>query len=219
MALILDNITYGGLFSSSDTQPYNWLRYEETDRDVTSQWLSDDEITQTLNLYGDTSQEALLLNLDLAARMFVEEFLGRAIYGRSFTAYYKALVFQAPYSSLDIPSSRLDTSIDSVQYFNTASPPVQVTLASSAYSYDYTGQKVILYQNLAGSINSYYTAPVQCNFTLANDPIASYPNVRRAGLLYLTHLYNNRADTTEKTLNYIPAGIHHLLLPYQELII
>jgi hypothetical protein len=48
--------------------------------------------------------------------------------------------------------------------------------------------------------------------------MAKYPVIKQAGLLLLTHLYNNRSDTVTGSLNKIPYGIDALLRPYKPLV-
>jgi hypothetical protein len=62
------------------------------------------------------------------------------------------------------------------------------------------------------------TAPIVIDYSTVASPLASYPVIKQAGLLLLTHLYNNRSDTTETKLKTIPFGIEALLRPYKPLI-
>ena len=55
-------------------------------------------------------------------------------------------------------------------------------------------------------------------FTENLHPLAAYPVIKQAGLLLLTHLYNNRANATETKLIDIPFGVHTLLRPYRPLV-
>ena len=47
---------------------------------------------------------------------------------------------------------------------------------------------------------------------------AQYPNIKLAGLLLFTHLYNNRSDTTKDSLKNLPFGVAQLLRPYKPLV-
>ena len=55
-------------------------------------------------------------------------------------------------------------------------------------------------------------------YTTAPNPIAAYPVIKQAGLLLLTHLYNQRSNTTDSLLREIPFGVATLLRPYKPLI-
>jgi len=43
--------------------------------------------------------------------------------------------------------------------------------------------------------------------------------IQQAGLMILTHLYNNRSDTTSTNLKQIPMGAAALLRPYKPLVL
>jgi len=60
-------------FLGTSRNPFNYQKVEQVARDITSQWLTDDEITQQLNMFGDTSQDGYLDSLDLATRMAIED--------------------------------------------------------------------------------------------------------------------------------------------------
>jgi hypothetical protein len=49
--------------------------------------------------------------------------------------------------------------------------------------------------------------------------LAAYPVIKQAGLLLLTHLYNNRSNSTEGMLRDIPFGVTALLRPYKPLVL
>ena len=220
MPFLNDQVTFGGLFVASDNQTYNWYTFKETERDVTSTWLIQEEILSTLNLYGDLSQveSGFLSDLEFASRMFIEDQLGRAIFDRSFQTTYQSVVLNGyPYIALDLPEAQTSTTVNSVRFYDSEMPPALQTIASQYWFFDPTGNKVALSQQ-PNALNKFMTAPLLVDFTVTADPIATYPNVRRAGLLFLTHLYNNRSATSEKKMDYIPAGIYELLLPYKELV-
>jgi len=62
------------------------------------------------------------------------------------------------------------------------------------------------------------TSPVVCEYTVEASPLAAYPVIKQAGLLLLTHLYNNRSNSTEGMLRDIPFGVTALLRPYKPLV-
>jgi hypothetical protein len=59
---------------------------------------------------------------------------------------------------------------------------------------------------------------VYCEYTTVANPLANYPVVKQAALLLLTHLYNNRSNTTDNQLKDIPFGVSTLLRPYKPLV-
>jgi hypothetical protein len=62
------------------------------------------------------------------------------------------------------------------------------------------------------------TAPIIVQYTTVANPLANYPVIKQAGLLLLTHLYNNRANATETKLKDIPFGVTTLLRSYKPLV-
>jgi hypothetical protein len=62
------------------------------------------------------------------------------------------------------------------------------------------------------------TSPIVCTYTCNANPIAQYPVIKQAGLLLLTHLYNNRSNSFNGKLADIPYGVDQLLRPYKPLV-
>ena len=62
------------------------------------------------------------------------------------------------------------------------------------------------------------TNPIIVTYQTNSSPYAQYPVIKQAGLLLLTHLYNNRSNTTEGILHEIPYGVAALLRPYKPLV-
>jgi hypothetical protein len=104
-----------------------------------------------------------------------------------------------------------------VQYYNDATPTVLTTVSPADYYYDPTGRKVIC-SDLPTSINPQMTSPVIVTYTLAASPLGTYPVIKQAGLLWFTHLYNNRSDVTSTDMKRIPMGVDTLLRPYKPLV-
>ena len=92
-----------------------------------------------------------------------------------------------------------------------------MALASSEYSYDPTGNRVIL-NSIPNNLNQFVANPVVVEYTQNANTIATYPVLKQAGLMLLTHIYNNRSNTTETKLNEIPFGVATLLRPYKPLV-
>jgi len=198
--------------------PFNYDKVVQTSRDLQTQWLTLDEITQQLNLFGDESQDTYLSDLEVAVRMHIEDYLGLPIFNQSYTVYYGASALYGTPLTLDLPEvSQNGVTINSVKYYSDASPPVLTTVAANSYFYDVTGNKVIL-NDLPTDLNTFMTSPVVCNYTINSSILAQYPVIKQAGLLLLTHLYNNRSETTAGALQRIPFGVDVLLRQYKPLV-
>jgi hypothetical protein len=214
----------GAPYGAQTRNPFNYVKAEQINRDSTSAWLTLDEMTNQLNLFDDTSQDTFIGNLGIATRQAIEDYLGLSILPLSYRVWYGSECLAASPVCLDLPeisqnsnSTLAGVTIDSVGYWDDSFPPVYTTIASTNYYYDASGNKVIL-NSLPTSINSVMTAPIIVNYSTVANPIASYPVVKQAALLLLTHLYNNRSDTTDNQLKNIPFGVASLLRPYKPLV-
>lgn len=217
---ILTGMPYGG----QSRNPFNYVKVEQIGRDVTTNWLTADEITNHLNLFDDQSQDGYVLTLDLATRMYIEDFLGMSIFPVTYRVWYGAESLTATPVSLDLPevSQNISSNLSpitnvSVGYYNSLFPPVLVSVDSSQFYYDNSGNKIVI-TSLPTDINTQMTAPIVVEYTTVASPLAAYPVIKQAGLLILTHLYNNRSDTTETKLKTIPYGAQTLLRPYKPLV-
>lgn len=211
-------------FGAVTRNPFNYSKVEQISRDNATPWLTLDEITNQLNLFDDTSQDSYLTGLEVAVRQAIEDYLGLSIFSVSYRVWYGIESLAAAPVCLDIPevsqnsnSSLAGVTITSLKYWTDAFPPVVVTVDSSQYYYDASGNKLIV-QTLPTSINSSMTAPIVIDYATVSNPLAAYPVIKQAGLLLLTHLYNNRSDTTDAKLNNIPFGVATLLRPYKPLV-
>lgn len=205
-------------FYGANRNPYNYEKVEQIDRDLTTQWLSLDEITQQLNLFMDESQDAYLSSIELATRMAIEDFIGLTIFPVTYRCYYGQVNSFNTEVALDLPEvSEAGVSIDEVAYYTTDPDPVRNVLPTSAYFYDQTGNRVILtdFPNIA---NATMANPVEVIYSTNPSIIAQYPVVKQAGLMLLTHIYNNRSNTTVTNLKEIPFGVAQLLRPYKPLV-
>lgn len=217
---VLTGLPYGG----QTRNPFNYVKVEQIGRDVTTNWLTADEITNQLNLFDDESQDAYVLSLDLATRMYIEDFLGLSIFPVTYRVWYGAESLTATPVSLDLPETSQNfatnvapLTIASVGYYNSLFPPVFVPVDPSQYYYDNSGNKIVI-SSLPTDINTQMTAPIAVQYTTVANPLAAYPVIKQAGLLILTHLYNNRSETTETKLKTIPYGAQTLLRPYKPLV-
>lgn len=209
-------------FYSDQRNPYNYAKFEQINRDVSTQWLTLGEITQQLNLFDDESQDTYLSSLELATRMAIEDFLGLAIFATQWVVYYPNFGLYNTSVFLDLPEvsgpnqGRAGITINSVQFYGTSNIAPEV-IPCSQYSYDPTGNRVIL-NTIPNTLNQTVANPVSVIYTQNASPLASYPVIKQAGLLLLTHLYNNRSNTTEIQLKNIPFGVEALLRPYKPLV-
>jgi len=217
---VLTGLPYGG----QTRNPFNYVKVEQIGRDVTTNWLTPDEVTNQLNLFDDQSQDSFVMGLDLATRMYIEDYLGLSIFPVTYRVWYGAESLTATPVSLDLPevSQNISSNLSpitnvSVGYYNSLFPPNLVLVESSQFYYDNSGNKIII-TSLPTDINTQMTAPIVVQYTTVASPLAAYPVIKQAGLLILTHLYNNRSDTTETKLKTIPYGAQTLLRPYKPLV-
>jgi hypothetical protein len=216
----LDSYT-NGPYLGTTRNPFSYEKVEQVDRDITTNWLTLDEITQQLNLFADESQDNYLTSLEVAVRMAIEDFLGMTIFSTTWNVYYGAFNgMSGTQVCLDLPeitSGAGGVTINSVGYWDTSNPPVFTTLDKTQYFYDVTGNKVIC-TGMPDEVNQVITNPIVCNYTTNASFYAQYPVIKQAGLLLLTHLYNNRSNTIQGALNEIPFGVAQLLRPYKPLV-
>ena len=207
-----------GNFGAGSRNPFNYQKVVQSNRDIVSQWLTLDEITNQLNLFADESQDAYLEAIELATRMAIEDYLGFPICNVTYEVGYMISGLMAAPVSLDFPEvSQSGVTINSVKYYNDLNPPVLTTITSSNYYFDPTGNKLVLFE-VPNNINTYMTAPMLCQYTLQGSVIGQYPAVKQAGLMLLTHFYNNRSAISEAKQYQLPWAIDQLLRPYKTLV-
>ena len=182
------------------------------------------QITQQLNLFDDTSQADYLYGLELATRQAIEDYLGMSIFPTSYRVWYNIASLYGTPLTLDLPEvsqnfnpTQSGVTVNAVKYWSDAQPPVLYTVSATTYYYDPSGNKIVL-QTLPTNLNSSMTSPVFCEYTTSANPLSAYPVIKQAALLLLTHLYNNRSDTTDSQLKNIPFGVSTLLRPYKPLV-
>lgn len=220
----VDNYQYAAPFGAQTRNPFNYAKVEQIGRDSSTAWLTLDEMTNQLNLFDDTSQDTYIASLGIAARQAIEDYLGMSILPVTYRVWYGSESLVASPISLDLPEVSQNTNsalsgvtINSVGYWNDAFPPVFQTITNTNYYYDASGNKVIV-NNLPTDVNSVMTAPIIVEYSTVANPLANYPVIKQAGLLLLTHLYNNRANATETKLKDIPFGVTTLLRNYKPLV-
>lgn len=209
-------------FYANNRNPYNYAKFEQVGRDLQTAWLTLDEITQQLNLFQDESQDPYLSSLELATRMAIEDYLGLAIFPTQWRVYYTNFGLYNTQLYLDLPEvsgpnqSQAGVTINSLQYYG-ASNTVPITIASTEYSYDPTGNRVIVNQ-IPNTLNQQVANPIVLTYTQNASFLAQYPVIKQAALMLLTHIYNNRSNTTEAKMHEIPFGVATLLRPYKSLV-
>jgi len=218
-----DLISYAPALATS-RNPFNYEKFEQISRDVSTSWLTLDEITQQLNLFQDESQDLYLMSLELATRQAIEDYLGLSIFPVTYRVYYNSSSLWGVPLTLDLPevsqnatSSLPGVIINSVGYWNASVPSVFTLLDPLTYYYDPSGNKIVL-QQMPEDINFMMTAPIVANYKTVANPLATYPVIKQAALLLLTHLYNNRSNTTSDIQHEIPFGVAQLLRPYKPLV-
>ena len=219
-----DNYQYAAPFGAQTRNPFNYSKVEQIARDSSTAWLTLTEITNQLNLFNDSSQDTYLTMLEIATRQAIEDYLGMSIFPVTYRVWYGSESLVASPISLDLPEVSQNTTpslagvtINSVGYWNDDFPPVFQTIPSLNYYYDASGNKVIV-NNLPTDVNSVMSAPIIVEYSTVANPLASYKVIKQAGLLLLTHLYNNRANATETKLKDIPFGVTTLLRLYKPLV-
>ncbi len=215
----VDNITPAQIFAAN-RNPYNYAKIEQVSRDLVTEWLSLEQITQQLNLVDDESQDSYLSGLELATRFAIEDYLGISMFSTQYRVYYGNPGFFSNAIYLDLPEVSIGNSgvtINEVKCYIGDPNPAPVTVSNTQYYYDPTGNRVVV-KSVPNSISQIIANPLQVLYTVPANFIAQYPVVQQAGLLMLTHLYNNRSNTTETKLNPIPFGVEQLLRPYKSLV-
>ena len=125
--------------------------------------------------------------------------------------------------TLDLPettqnqSNQVGVTINSVKYWDGNIPSVLQTLTSSSYQYDSTGNQIIV-NSIPSEVSTQVANPIVVEYTTARSPLANYPVIQQAGLLLLTHLYNNRSNSNTAVMHDIPFGVTTLLRPYKPLV-
>jgi len=220
----VDNYQYAAPFGAQTRNPFNYAKVEQIGRDSSTLWLTLAEMRDQLNLFDDTSQDTYISALGIATRQAIEDYLGMSIFPVTYRVWYGSESLVASPISLDLPEVSQNTApnlpgvtISSVGYWNDAFPPVFQTLVNTSYYYDASGNKVIV-NNLPTDVNTVMTAPIIVEYSTVANPLAAYPVIKQAGLLLLTHLYNNRANATETKLKDIPFGVTTLLRSYKPLV-
>ena len=221
--MAVENLTLAP-FYGNDRNPFNYAKMEQIGRDTTTQWLTTDQITNQLNLFNDESQDEYLVGLELATRMAIEDYLGMAIFSTQWKIYYMNFGLYNTQVYLDLPNvsvqfqTQAGVTINRVEYYSTSNV-VPELIAPNDYSYDPTGNRVIL-NTIPNTLNQFVANPIIVTYTQNANPLAGYPVIQQAGLMLLTHLYNNRSTVSDTVgmKAQIPFGVDALLRPYKPLV-
>lgn len=211
-------------FYSNQRNPYNYAKFEQVARDVSTHWLTLNEITNQLNLFDDESQDTYIQSLELATRMAIEDYLGAAILPTTWKVYYTNFGLYNTSVYLDLPEVQnpnpvgqtASIVINEVAFYSTSNV-TPVVIDSSNYSYDPTGNRVIL-NTIPNTLNQEVANPIMVTYTQNSVFLGTYPVIKQAGLMLLTHIYNNRSNTSDSLLREIPFGVATLLRPYKPLV-
>lgn len=207
-------------FYGTSRNPQNYAKFEQIERDVSTNWFDIQQIRDQLNLFGDDSQDDYLFGLDLATRMAVEDYLGMTVFSTKWRVYYSNLGLYNTLVYLDLPETGIGATgvtINAVEFYGSSSNTVPVPIDPATYSYDPTGNQILLNQ-VPNTLNQNVANPIVATYTCNANPLANYPVIQQAGLMLLTHLYNNRSMTNVNTLKEIPYSMQMLLRPYKPLV-
>lgn len=218
--MAIENLTIAPYYSGT-RNPFNYQKIEQINRDVVTEWLTLQEISEQLNLYEDESQDDYLRSLGLATRFAIEDYLGIAIINTQYKTYYGDPGLNGTAIYLDLPEASPGSAgvvLNEVAFWTGQNSATRTVMSSTNYYYDPTGSRVVISAGMPSPLAQNIANPVEVIFTVQSSEIGTYPVVKQAGLLLLTHLYNNRADTSDLKLRKIPYGVEALLRPYKPLV-
>lgn len=224
--MAIENLTLAPFYSGT-RNPYNYEKVEQINRDIVTGWLTLDEITQQLNLFQDESQDQYLEGLEVATRMAIEDYLGISMFSTQYRVYYgdpglngTAIYLDLPEVSTIYQGNGAEVVINAVEYYTGTNTATKNVLLPSNYYYDPTGNRVVVSSGLPSPLAQNIANPVMVTYTIGSNFLAQYPVVKQAGLLLLTHLYNNRSTVGDSVAMkaQIPFGVDALLRPYKPLV-
>jgi hypothetical protein len=219
--MAIENLTLAPFYSGT-RNPFNYQKIEQVNRDVVTQWLTLQEMTEQLNLIDDDSQDAYVEQLGLTVRFAIEDYLGLAIIDTQYRTYYGDPGLNGTAIYLDLPESSPGANgvtIDEVAFWTGQNGAQRTVLSSANYYYDPTGNRVVVTEGLPSPLAQNIANPVEVLFTVESNNYGTYPAIKRAGLLLLTHYYNQRSAVADGSkLISIPYGVDVLLRPYKTLV-
>jgi len=220
--MAIENLTLAPYYSGT-RNPFNYQKIEQVNRDVVTAWLTLEEMTQQLNLIDDESQDAYVTNLGLTVRFAIEDYLGLAIVDTQYRTYYGDPGLNGTAIYLDLPESSpgsAGVTIDEVAYWEGQNAATRSVMPSTDYYYDPTGSRVVVTEGMPSPLAQNIANPVEVLFTVESSNYSTYPAIKQAGLLLLTHYYNQRSavGSTVGQMAQIPFGVDVLLRPYKTLV-
>lgn len=224
--MAIENLTLAPYYSGT-RNPFNYQKFEQINRDIVTGWLTLDEITQQLNLFQDESQDQYLEGLEVATRMAIEDYLGISMFSTQYRVYYgdpglngTAIYLDLPEVSTIYQGNGAEVVINKVEFYTGTNTAVKNVLAPTNYYYDPTGNRVVVDGGLPSPLAQNIANPVMVTYTIGSNFLAQYPVIKQAGLLLLTHLYNNRSTVSDTVgmKAQIPFGVDMLLRPYKTLV-
>jgi hypothetical protein len=220
--MAIENLTLAPYYSGT-RNPFNYQKIEQVNRDVVTAWLTLEEMTQQLNLIDDESQDAYVNSLGLIVRFAIEDYLGLAIVDTQYRTYYGDPGLNGTAIYLDLPEASpgsAGVTIDEVAYWEGQNAATRSVMPSADYYYDSTGNRVVITTGMPSPLAQNIANPVEVLFTVEASNYSTYPSIKQAGLLLLTHYYNQRSEVSESAGKSakIPFGIDVLLRPYKTLV-
>lgn len=151
-----------------------------------------------------TLEDSLLLAYANAALDLAEQHTGRAFTEREVVAEFDA--FPAGGGVLEVPLGAIDE-VSEVRYTDSATTTAVIDPVPDFVN----GARAGLRVPAAGWPTLYGGAPAWVRVTYTTEPLPMQGAVLAAVLLLITHLYENRAATTEQALSELPMGASALL--------
>jgi hypothetical protein len=224
--MAIENLTLAPFYSGT-RNPFNYQKVEQINRDLVTNWLTDDEIAQQLNLFNDDSQDTYLRSLELATRMTIEDIVGFAVFPTQYRCYYgdpgltgTAIYLDLPEVATTFQGATPAVTINSVDYYTGQNNAVKTPMLSTDYYYDPTGNRVVVTAGMPSPLAQNISNPVEVTYTVNQSFATQYPVIKQAALMLLTHLYNSRStvgDSVQMKAE-VPYGVSMLLRPYKPLV-
>jgi hypothetical protein len=224
--MAIENLTLAPYYSGT-RNPFNYQKVEQINRDLITNWLTDDEIAQQLNLFNDDSQDTYLRSLELATRMTIEDIVGFAVFPTQYRCYYgdpgltgTAVYLDLPEVATTFQGATPAVTINSVDYYSGQNNAVKTPMVSTDYYYDPTGNRVVVTAGMPSPLAQNIANPVEVTYTVNQSFATQYPVIKQAALMLLTHLYNSRStvgDSVQMKAE-VPYGVSMLLRPYKPLV-
>jgi len=163
----------------------------------------------------DSSSDALITSLIVAAREYAEKYTNRALITQTLRAYYDSFYDQNPDGVLRLPRPVLQ-SVTSVKYIDTNG--TEQTVSSSLYKVDVASvpARVVpvfgeVWPSARYEINAVYVEYV-AGYGLA-DVVPQ--DIKQAMFLHIGHMFENREQTTPVAISEVPMAYLALMSTYR----